>query len=112
RRFWRPFLLIQGAAVALVIAYHASAGVRAACAAAAAWKARGGLLFAAIIGSIAGAVLPELATLIADRGARRSRGGAAALLFQLAFFAVNGVLVDRLYRFEARLFGSEASPGT
>src|SRR6185369_540834 len=42
--------------------------------------------------------------------AARDRGGAMA--FQFSFFAVNGVVVDFLYRFEAWLFGSGASPRT
>jgi hypothetical protein len=99
------------------VAYHASAAVRAACAAAAAWKARGGLRFAAVTGSIAGALLPELAKAIVERGRgqRRRAGpndGAGALLFRVAFFAVNGVVVDLFYRFAAWLIGMDASPRT
>jgi hypothetical protein len=105
RRFWRSFLLIQGAAVLLVASYHFSAAVRDACRAAAALKAAGGLPFAAVTGAIAGGVLPELAKWLVDRRARTDRAG--AVLFNTAFFAVNGVVVDLLYRLEARLFGSD-----
>ena len=112
RRFWRPFLLIQSAAVALGLAYYFSGSVRAACAVAAVWKTRGGLPFAAVSGAIAGGLLPELAKRLAGGGRRASARAPerpGALLFQLLFFAVNGVVVDLLYRFEGRLFGAEAS---
>jgi hypothetical protein len=112
RRFWRPFLLIQGAAVLLVIAYRASASVRAACDAAAAAKTHGGLPFAALTGVLAGGWLPELAKLIADPEARRARGRGVTLMFNTVFFAVNGIVVDLLYRLEAVLFGREGTLGT
>src|SRR3982750_2634669 len=105
RKFWRSFLLIQSAAVLLVVAYHVSQTVRDGCAAGAAWKAAGGLAFAAATGAIAGGVLPEIAKWLVDRRARDGRAG--AMLFNIAFFAVNGVVIDRFYSFEARLFGDD-----
>lgn len=112
RRFWRPFLLIQAAAVLLVVAYRASGTVRAACDAAAAAKAQGGLPFAALTGALAGGWLPELAKLMADPKARPPRGIGGTLAFNTVFFALNGVVVDLLYRFETVLFGAEGTPGT
>ncbi|HSZ84113.1 MAG TPA: hypothetical protein VLA14_17635 [Polyangia bacterium] len=110
RRFLRPFLLIQLVAVALVVAYHADARVRAVCAALAAWKTAGGLPLAAATAAFAGGVLPELAKLAAQRGPAsadlRGRGGEIA--FNMAFFALNGVVVDRLYAVSAALFGADA----
>ena len=47
RRYYRPFLLIQAVAVALVVGYYNSASIRSACASLAALKAAGGLPFAA-----------------------------------------------------------------
>ena len=111
RRFWRPFLLIQGIAVALLIAYRASESVRAACDLAAAAKARGGLPFSALTGAVAGGWLPELAKWVTDPEARRARGRGATLAFITVFFAVNGVVVDLLYRLESALFGWQATPG-
>ena len=105
RRFWRPFVLIQLVAVALVVAYHASAGVRAACAALAAWKTAGGLPLAAASAAFAGGLLPELAKAVALRGRAPLRGRGGEIAFNVAFFAGNGVVVDFLYRGEARLFG-------
>lgn len=104
RHFWRPFLLIQTAAVLLALAFRASPGFRAACATAAGWKASGGLPFAAVTVAVAGGLLPELAKLVA-LGPRTVRGRAGEIVFNTAFFAVNGVVVDVLYSGEARLFG-------
>jgi hypothetical protein len=108
RRFWRPFVLIQLAAVALAVAYHVDARVRDVCAALAAWKTAGGLPLAAATAAFAGGVLPELAKLVAQRGRSPLRGRAGELAFNVAFFAFNGVVIDRLYRVEAALFGADA----
>jgi hypothetical protein len=106
RRFWRPFALIQLVAVALVVAYRASPSLRDVCAVIAAWKAAGGLPLAAATAAFAGGVLPELAKLVAQRGDSALRGRAGEIAFNVAFFAFNGVVVDRLYRLEALLFGT------
>ena len=108
RRFWRPFLLIQASAALLAIAFRVSAPFREACAVAAAWKTAGGLPVAAATTAVAGGILPEFAKLAADRGRNALRGRAGEVLFNTAFFAFDGVVIDLLYRGEARLFGSEA----
>ena len=114
RRFLRPFVLIQLVAVALVVAYHADARVRAVCAALAAWKAAGGLPLAAATAAFAGGILPELAKLVAQGGhpsaGLRGRGGEIA--FNVVFFAFNGVVIDGLYRVEASLFGADSHAAT
>lgn len=112
RRFWRPFLLIQGAALALAIAYRTSEGFRAACALAAAWKQAGGVWFSMGSVALAGGLLPELARLVADRSRTQWRGRGGAIVFNLLFFALDGLVIDWLYRAEARLFGAQASLGT
>ena len=111
RQFWRPFLLIQTAAVLVAVAFRASPGFRAACETAAAWKASGGLPFAAVTVAIAGGLLPELAKAVA-LGPRTVAGRAGEIAFNTAFFALNGVVVDLLYSGEARLFGHGADVGT
>jgi hypothetical protein len=106
RRFYRPFVLIQAVAVALVAAYHFDARVRAVCAALAAWKTAGGLPLAAATAAFAGGILPELAKLVAQRGSASLRGRGREIAFHVAFFAFNGIVVDVLYRTEARMFGA------
>jgi hypothetical protein len=112
RRFWRPFLLIQGAAALLAVGYRASASFRAACTVAAAWKTAGGLPLSAAISALAGGILPELAKLAAERGRNPLRGRSGEIAFNTAFFAFNGVVIDLLYRGEARLFGGDAGMRT
>jgi len=116
RRFWRPFLLIQAAALALGLAYRFSDPVRVACATLARWKTGGGLPFTMITGALAGGILPELAKGLVDRGRswhpRRHPGAVAEVLFNTAFFAINGAVIDGLYRTEARIFGDDARVAT
>ena len=112
RRFWRPFLLIQTSAALLAIAYRVSVPFREACALAAAWKVAGGLPAAAATSALAGGLIPELAKLMTDRGRSALRGRGGDVLFNVAFFAFDGVVIDLLYRGEARLFGSDAHLGT
>jgi hypothetical protein len=108
QRFWRPFLLIQSAALALGLAYRFSAPVRAACATLMLWKTSGGLPFVMITGALAGGILPELAKALVDRKAERQAGRWREVLFNTAFFAINGAVIDGLYRGEARIFGDDA----
>jgi len=112
RKFYRPFVLIQSMALVLVIAYYRSDTVREVCARLAAFKAAGGLLFSAATASFAGGILPEIAKVLGDRRryTLQSRGG--EILFNLAFFAFNGLVIDFLYRTEGHLFGLQASLGT
>ena len=112
RRFWRPFLLIQTGAALLAIAYRVSVPFREACALAAAWKTAGGLPLSAGISALAGGLLPEVAKLAADRGRSTLRGRGGEVLFNTAFFAFDGVVIDLLYRGEARLFGGTAQLST
>ncbi len=112
RRFYRPFLLIQAAAVLAVLAYDRNDGMRSFCAVLARMKTAGGTLFAGFSASIAGAVLPEIAKLVGDTRRYRLKGRGRELLFNLVFFAFNGVVVDFLYRGEARLFGLATTAGT
>jgi len=107
-RFWRPFLLIQGAAALVAVAYGASASFRAVAAQAAAWKSDGGLWAAAALTAVAGGLLPEVAKLVADRSRSALRGRGGEILFNTAFFAFDGLVIDPLYRGEAVLFGRDA----
>lgn len=109
RRFWRPFLLIQGAALALALGYHFIQAMRSACEAVGVWKTSGGLLFVALSGAVAGGLLPEIAKALADRTLAGLRGRGGAIAFNTAFFAFNGIVVDLFYRLEAVLLGNRAN---
>ena len=110
RRFSRPFVLMQVAAVLLVVAYRASAHVRDACAALVGLKQEGGLAFSAMASAIAGVLLPEAATLATVPDERGRPGRRGKLAFTTAFFFVNGAVVDLFYRLSARVFGHAATP--
>jgi hypothetical protein len=110
RRFARPFVLMQVAAVLLVIAYRGSAQVRDACAALVGLKRQGGLAFSAIASVIAGVVLPEAATLATVPDERARSGRLGTLAFTTAFFLVNGAVVDLFYRLSAHVFGDSGAP--
>jgi hypothetical protein len=109
RRYARPFISIQIAAVGLVVAYSLFPGLRAACADLAAIRERWGLAFSALAGAAAGGMLPELLKRLLSPSANRLRGRGRELAFNVAFFAFNGVVIDLFYRQMARLFGSAAS---
>jgi hypothetical protein len=112
-RFWRPFVLIQSAAVAIGLAYRFSEPVRAACVVLARWKSDGGLPFAAIASAIAGGLLPEVAKRLVNRGPSVDRARAGRdLVFNGTFFAINGLLVDGMYRTLARVIGNDARVST
>jgi hypothetical protein len=113
RRFWRPFLLIQSAAIALGLAYRFNDAVRAACVVLARWKTAGGLPFAAAASAIAGGLLPEVAKRLVGRAPVVDRARAwRDACFNAGFFAFNGVLVDELYRTAARVIGNDARVST
>jgi hypothetical protein len=105
---WRPFLLIQTAAVVLVAAYYLLPGAANATQWLADIKVRGGLLFAAVATALAGGALPELAKRLTKSGNRGLK--ASDVAFQLAFFGFLGITIDLLYRGLAVLFGAAATP--
>lgn len=98
----RPFLLIQGVAVILAIAYYLVPGAPSAMTGIAALKRAGGLPLAALCNAVAGAILPELARVATGR----RRTGAGEMAFQLLFFAALGVYVDGLYRALGTVWGN------
>lgn len=109
---WRPFLLLQGLALLLVIGYFHNDAVRGVCGELAEWKVRGGVLYSAAAAAFAGVVLPESAKAMVlgqrmlDRQRRRN------ITFALVAFAINGMVVDLQYRGLAVLLGHDNDPVT
>ncbi len=108
RRYWRPFVLLQAAALALVVAYYTVPAVAAACDRMSAVRRHAGLAFSAASAAVAGAVLPEVAkaVVLGDRAVDRRR--VRTLAFVMLAFAANGVLNDFQYRGMAAVFGDDA----
>jgi hypothetical protein len=102
---WRPFVLIQSIAFALVVSYYQVDAVRAACDVLGNLKAKWGFLFAAVAASLAGALLPEVAKAVVQPD-YKLRGRLGEVGFLLTFFFFNGIAVDMFYRFLGWLFGT------
>lgn len=100
---WRPFVLIQGTAIAIVACYYMSPAVQDGLVSVATFKANGGYLFSGLATAFAGAILPEVAKRITTRGLKWASLG--EWVFQLLFFASMGILVDFQYRFLGVIFG-------
>jgi hypothetical protein len=101
-----PGLMIQAMMIALVLAYYylpASLGCFLALAAA---KARWGFGFSFVSSVIAGAILPTIFKVAVLNRGRATRADLAEMLFLAAFWGMEGVIVDALYRFQAVLFGA------
>jgi hypothetical protein len=112
RRYWKPFLLLQGSALLLVIGYYANGSVKAMCEHVSDVEQRGGLVFSAIAGAFAGALLPEFAKaiMLGDRTIDRQR--MRDIGFNLVIFAVGGMIVYVQYRGMAWVFGNDTHPWT
>ena len=111
RANWRPFVLLQAAALAGVVSYYQVGAVREVLADVAAFRERAGYAFAGVAAAVAGAVLPEVAKAVTQRGWRPGER-AGEVSFLLVFFFLNGLLVDGFYRLLGVLFGTGTDPGT
>ena len=112
RRHWRPILLLELAAVVLVVAYARSPAVAAACDRASAARQTLGLPFSALAAAAAGAVLPELAKAATSGDRAVTRRRLRDVGFAAALFAVNGLLTDARYRGMAAVLGHDAGWAT
>ena len=105
RWFWRPFVLLQLVALAVVVAYFRVPAVAAACDRVSRVKVAGGLAFSAGAAAVAGAFLPEAAKAVVGHAGRWDRQRWRDLAFVTLGFAVNGVTTDLQYRGMAAVFG-------
>ena len=112
RKFWRPFLLLQSAALLLVIGYYDSSHIQAVCEQLSQFKQRGGLVFSAISAAFAGAILPELAKTIVMGDRTLTRKRLRDVRFALFAFAGTGIITDLQYRWFAVMFGNDTHATT
>ena len=105
RKYWRPFLFLQSAALLLVICYFTNAHVRGVCRQLSDFKVHAGFIFSAVSAAIAGALLPEIAKLImlGDRVFDQKR--LRDIGFALVLFAGIGIIIDAQYRIFSMLLG-------
>jgi hypothetical protein len=112
RKFWRPFLLLQAAALGLVVAYYGNAQVRTVCGHLSDFKQQAGLIFSAIATALAGALMPELAKALVMGDRKLTRQRVADVCFALVIFGINGVMVDLQYRAFGVVLGQDNHPLT
>ncbi|HEX8832575.1 MAG TPA: hypothetical protein VF719_00155 [Abditibacteriaceae bacterium] len=105
-----PGLVLQGVALAIVVAYFLHAPSRALFEDIAEFKARVGLPFALVVTSITAGVIPLMLQRL--RGGDAPREKWAHLPFFLLFWAFIGLMVDLFYKFQARIFGDNADFAT
>lgn len=107
-----PGLIVQAAMVSIVAAYYTQPPVHAWLSVLADFKRDGGLVFSAVAAAVAGGVFPEvLAVAVFQRGKIR-RENLGNLLFNVALWGVEGMIVDLFYRTQAHMFGSHVDFAT
>jgi len=102
-----PGLILQSAALALVLAYYFVPAAHGFFAQIARWREAGGYLFSTVATSFCGGVLPFL--YLRWNPATRSAHPWSQLAFFTLFWAWKGVEVDLMYRGLSRVFGQEAT---
>ncbi|MCB8932870.1 MAG: hypothetical protein H6534_05455, partial [Chthonomonadaceae bacterium] len=101
-----PLVVIQIAAVMLVIAYYRSPEMQTVAAKLAGVKVAGGLLFSFLAGGVAGGAIPEFARLLLRRIPRFDRAWAATAGYNALVYGVVGVQVDLFYQLQGLVFGT------
>lgn len=101
-----PALLIQVVMLALLAGYYLSPAAAALLNDFAALKMRHGFIFVVVAAVAAGALLPELFLIIFFQHGRPARQNLRNLLFTVPIWAIDGLLVDLLYRSEATWLGN------
>lgn len=107
KKYALPFLLLQFCAVAVVITYYIFPAFQEICARIEIWKVRGGIFFAAWTTALSGGILPEIAKSLTRTSEPNSLSRLKNTLFNCALFAIFGISVDLLFRFQGILFGYE-----
>jgi hypothetical protein len=104
-----PGFVLQGAMLAILVAYYASSRWARLLDQLAHYKQQHSLLFVVTAGIIAGAILPELFVIFFFQKAKWRRQNFRNLLFTVPTWAVDAILVDLMYRANARWFGDVVS---
>ncbi len=111
RANWRPFILLQLVAFAVVVSYYQIAFVRDVLDRLDEFRNATGFVFASAASAFAGAILPELAKALSQPGYKPAgRGG--EVTFLVIFFAINGIIVDLFYRSLSFVVGEGTGFGT
>jgi hypothetical protein len=101
-----PALVIQFVMLALLAGYYLSPAIAHQFDQLAEYKLRHGMLFVLVAAVVAGAILPELFLISFFQRGRLQRRNLRNLCFTIPVWAIDGSLVDLLYRSEAAWFGN------
>ena len=101
-----PALLIQALMLALLVGYYLNPAIARWLEVFAIFKAQHGFTFVVIAVVLAGSVLPEIFVIIFFQRGRPTRRNLRNLCFTIPIWAIDGSLVDLLYRTEAAWFGN------
>ena len=99
-----PALVLQAFAGAILLVYFFVPGARPVFETVETLKARSGPGFALVSTAVFGGLIPWM--VLRARGRIKSRDALAQLAFLVIFWAVQGLIVDALYTFQDRMFGS------
>jgi hypothetical protein len=100
-----PGFFLQAIMLAVLICYYSSPPFADALDWLARYKQQHGLLFVVIAAVIAGAIVPELFVIVFFQRGRLRRQNLRNLTFTIPTWAVDGILVDLMYRWNAVWFG-------
>lgn len=104
-----PALILQSLLLCVLLAYYFSAGAANALNRLAAYKQQHGLFFVVAAAIVAGAIVPELFAIVFFQRGRAKGVNLRNVLFTMPVWAIDGVVVDLMYRSEARWFGDVAT---
>jgi hypothetical protein len=104
-----PAFVLQLAMLAVLVAYYVSPTCANLLFRLAHYKEQHGLTFVVIAAILAGAILPELFVIGFFQGGRVHRQNFRNLAFTVPTWAVDGILVDLMYRWNAIWFGDVAT---
>ena len=101
-----PGLIVQAMMVLIVVAYYRMPAVHEWLSMLADLKRDGGLLSSAIAAAVAGGIFPEILIIAAfQRGKIRAENW-GNMLFNMALWGSEGIVVDLFYQFQGHLFGT------
>jgi hypothetical protein len=104
-----PGFILQGAMLAVLIGYYLAPPFANFLNRVAAYKEQHGLFFVVIAAALAGAVVPELFVIVFFQRGRIRRENGRNLAFTIPTWAIDGILVDLMYRLNAAWFGDVAT---
>jgi hypothetical protein len=100
-----PGFILQAAMLVVLIAYYASPACAQFLNRLAQYKQQHGLAFVVIAAAVAGAILPEIFVVVFFQRGRFRRENLRNLSFTVPTWAIDGILVDLMYRLNAVWFG-------